>query len=161
MAAKDRIGQETELVALVNHFFIEASPVNKGLGIKIKSVAPDDPRIEIEMRDDLVGLIYAPMMHGGVIASVLDAVGSLTVFLDIIARTKGDSVSEKVEKVRKESRLNTIDLRIDYLRPGKGRVFTASGSILRTGRKVGVARMQLHNEEGQLIAVGTGTYIVG
>jgi len=32
---------------------------------------------------------------------------------------------------------------------------------MRSGRKVAVTRMALHNEEDTLIAVGTGTYIVG
>jgi acyl-coenzyme A thioesterase PaaI-like protein len=32
---------------------------------------------------------------------------------------------------------------------------------MRTGRKVAVTRMELHNDEGVLVAVGTGTYIVG
>jgi acyl-coenzyme A thioesterase PaaI-like protein len=32
---------------------------------------------------------------------------------------------------------------------------------MRTGKKVAVTRMELHNDEDLLIAVGTGTYIVG
>ena len=157
MATKD---EQQELWEVVNHFFLDSSPVNKANGLKIKSVDPDNPQMELEMKDDLVGLIFDPMLHGGIIASVLDAVGALTVFLDILRKMKKGSPQEKLDRFRQTSKLNTIDLRIDYLRPGKGKVFTASGTILRTGRKVGVSRMQLHNEEGQLIAVGTGTYIV-
>jgi len=152
---------DPELLSLVNHFFIESSPVNRGLGLRIRSLDPANPQIDIDMRDDLVGLVYAPMLHGGIIASALDAVGSLTVFLGIIAKMKTGSTQEKVERLRQRSRLNTIDLRVDYLRPGRGSVFTASGRVLRTGTKVGVARMEMHNEAGHLIAVGTGTYLVG
>ena len=151
---------DNELYPIINHFFVESSPVNKGFGIKIKSLDPSNPQLEMEMSDDLIGLIYDPMLHGGVIAAVLDAVGSLAVFLDIIGKMKSGSAQEKVEEFRKKSKLNTIDLRVDYLRPGKGKVFTASSSILRTGKKVGVSRMELHNEKQHLIAVGTGTYIV-
>jgi acyl-coenzyme A thioesterase PaaI-like protein len=32
---------------------------------------------------------------------------------------------------------------------------------MRTGRKVAVTRMELHDDECVLVAVGTGTYIVG
>jgi len=32
---------------------------------------------------------------------------------------------------------------------------------MRTGKKVTVARMELNNDSNRLIAVGTGTYIVG
>jgi uncharacterized protein (TIGR00369 family) len=65
------------------------------------------------------------------------------------------------EFIDKLARLGTIDLRIDYLRPGRGQLFETSARILRAGNKVAVARMELHNEEGTLIAVGTGTYLIG
>ena len=65
------------------------------------------------------------------------------------------------DQAKRLSRVSTIDLRIDYLRPGRGKLFTATGSVMRTGRKVAVARMELRNEEQTLIAVGTGTYSVG
>ena len=57
--------------------------------------------------------------------------------------------------------MGTIDLRVDYLRPGLGQWFYATGMVMRSGRKVTVARMELHNDLEKLIAVGTGTYIVG
>jgi acyl-coenzyme A thioesterase PaaI-like protein len=36
----------------------------------------------------------------------------------------------------------------------------AGGYILRLGNRVAVTRMELHNDEGSLIAVGTGAYLV-
>jgi uncharacterized protein (TIGR00369 family) len=58
-------------------------------------------------------------------------------------------------------RLGTIDLRVDYLRPGYGTEFVASATVMRAGRTVAVTRMELHNEKDVLIAVGTGSYVVG
>jgi acyl-coenzyme A thioesterase PaaI-like protein len=52
-------------------------------------------------------------------------------------------------------------MRIDYLVPGKGTHFIASGNILRVGNKIGVVRSELRNELNELIAVGTGTFLVG
>jgi transcription-repair coupling factor (superfamily II helicase) len=54
-----------------------------------------------------------------------------------------------------------IDLRVDYLIPGKGNYFIAKGKILRLGNKVAVSRMELVNDKNDLIALGTGTYNVG
>jgi len=51
-------------------------------------------------------------------------------------------------------------MRVDYLRPGLGQWFEAKGYILRTGNKVAVTRMELHNDTGELIAIGTGAYTV-
>ena len=44
-------------------------------------------------------------------------------------------------------KLGTVDLRIDFLRRGLGGSFVATGSILRAGRRMAVARMQLHSDE--------------
>jgi uncharacterized protein (TIGR00369 family) len=52
-------------------------------------------------------------------------------------------------------------MRVDYLRPGKGKEFIATAEVIRKGKKVAVCRMELHNEEGTHIAFGTGTYMVG
>jgi len=71
---------------------------------------------------------------------------------------KDSSLDELVERFIK---IGTIDLRVDYLRPGLGKFFTSSGNIMRTGNRVSVVRMELQNDQEQLIAVGTGTYIVG
>jgi acyl-coenzyme A thioesterase PaaI-like protein len=59
------------------------------------------------------------------------------------------------------ARVGTIDLRVDYLRAGKGAYFITSGSVLRKGNKVAVIRAGMHNDQKLLIAAGTGTYIVG
>jgi acyl-coenzyme A thioesterase PaaI-like protein len=32
---------------------------------------------------------------------------------------------------------------------------------MRSGRKVAVVRMEMHNQDDLLVAVGTGTYLVG
>ena len=34
-------------------------------------------------------------------------------------------------------------------------------NVLRTGNKVAVTRMELRNDEDVLLAVGTGTYLIG
>jgi uncharacterized protein (TIGR00369 family) len=70
-------------------------------------------------------------------------------------------LTHQAELREKLAKLGTIDRRIDYVRPGRGESFRASARILRTGNKVAVIRMELHNEDDVLIALGTGTYLVG
>ena len=55
----------------------------------------------------------------------------------------------------------TIDMRVDHLRPGFCEWFDASATVLRTGSRVAVTRKEFHNDEGTLIVVGSGTYLVG
>ncbi len=74
--------------------------------------------------------------------------------------TRHDTINED-ELRQRLSRMGTIDLRVDYLRPGRGNRFTATASLLRAGNKVAVARVELHNEEQLYIASATATYMVG
>ena len=55
--------------------------------------------------------------------------------------------------------MGTIDLRTDYLLPGRGAVFTATGQVERAGRRVTVCRMEMFNEDKECIALGTGSYL--
>jgi acyl-coenzyme A thioesterase PaaI-like protein len=64
------------------------------------------------------------------------------------------------EQLKRMGAVRTLDQRVDYLRPGKGKEFTVTGSILRDGKKVLVIRMEMKNEEQSLIATGIGTFLV-
>jgi len=110
------------------------------------------------MKDDLSGNSVYGTLHGGVVSAILDIAGGFVVFLDLFKNIKPPVTPKQLDRF---TRIATIDARVDYLRPGIGKEFVASGFILRTGKKVAVVRTELHNEEQSLIAVGTGTYIVG
>ena len=59
------------------------------------------------------------------------------------------------------ARLGTIDLRVDYLRPGAGEYFVATARVLRSGNRIAVIYAELHNDSEELIASATCTYLVG
>ena len=42
--------------------------------------------------------------------------------------------------------IGTIDLRVDYLRPGRGKYFVAAGRVVRLGGRIAVAHMELVND---------------
>lgn len=133
-------------------------PFNKVLGLKIESLNIEDVRVKFEMKETFVGNYVHGILHGGVISAVLDTTGGLTASLGVLQNMKRRTAEEIGKSLAK---IGTIDLRIDYLRPGKGKYFIATGSIMRTGRRVSVTRMELYNDQDVLITVGTGTYIVG
>ena len=148
----------TEILNLMRDFFEERIPFNKVLGLRVESLDMDSFRVKIEMKENLIGNPIKNVLHGGVISSVLDVSGGITVAMGILKKFSDRPLEEIGERLLK---VGTIDLRVDYLRPGRGKFFLATGSIMRTGKRVAVARMQLHNDEDLLIAVGTGTYLVG
>jgi uncharacterized protein (TIGR00369 family) len=133
-------------------------PFNKVLDLKVESLNIEDVRVRFEMKEKFIGNYVQGILHGGVISAVLDTTGGLTASLGVIQNMAGRTIEEIGKSL---TRIGTIDLRIDYLRPGKGDYFVATGSIMRAGRRVSVTRMELYNDRNTLIAVGTGTYIVG
>ena len=147
-----------KLLQLLKEITEEKIPFNKLIGMKIETLDLDKIGIRFEMRPELVGNFTRGNLHGGVISSVLDVTGGMVAWIGIMKKMKGQSFDEISERFNK---IGTIDIRVDYLRPGLGEYFIATGSTLRTGNTVSVSRMELHNDKGILIAVGTGTYVVG
>lgn len=146
-----------ELIQKVETLFLEQIPFNKLLGMHIETLDFESAKIKIEMRDELIGNFIQRTLHGGVISSALDVIGGLTAFMTLLKKMERATSQEKLERLAK---FGTIDLRVDYLRPGRGKFFIAQGTVLRTGSKIAVTSMELHNDEQVLIAVGTGTYVV-
>ena len=147
-----------KLLQLLKEITEEKIPFNKLIGMKIETLDLDKIGIRFEMSPELVGNFTRGNLHGGVISSVLDVTGGMVAWTGIMKKMEGQSFDEISERFNK---IGTIDIRVDYLRPGLGDYFIATGSTLRTGNKVSVTRMELHNDKGILIAVGTGTYVVG
>ena len=147
-----------KLLQLLKEITEEKIPFNKLIGMKIETLDLDKIGIRFEMRPELVGNFTRGNLHGGVISSVLDVTGGMVAWTGIMKKMEGQSFDEISERFNK---IGTIDIRVDYLRPGLGEYFIATGSTLRTGNKVSVSRMELLNDKGILIAVGTGTYVVG
>ncbi len=148
---------EIQLLEALREMVDERIPFNRTLGLVLESITDDRPRLAIAMRPDLVGNYLRGNLHGGVISSVIDVTGGVTAFLGALRKLTDQPLDKKLQQF---ARLGTIDLRIDYLRPGHGERFLVTGHVLRTGNKVAVTRIEMHNDSGELIAVGTGAYVV-
>jgi uncharacterized protein (TIGR00369 family) len=138
--------------------FMQRIPFNQVLGIQLEQLSPERVTMVLPMKDELIGNFLHGILHGGVIASLLDVAGGAMALIGAFERHHQLPSAERMTRL---SKLGTIDLRIDYLRPGRGRSFTANAVLLRSGNKVAVVRSELHNDEGVLVAVGTGTYLCG
>ncbi|MCU0604515.1 MAG: thioesterase family protein [Desulfobacterales bacterium] len=148
---------EFDDVLEIIHDVVEKIPFNQLLGLTVDSLNLAHPSVKLAMRPELIGNFIRGSLHGGVISSTLDFMGGLVAFLGVLKTMQGQPARAMAERFAK---IGTIDLRIDYLRPGIGEHFIATGYVLRTGKKVAVTRMELHSDERQLIAVGTGAYTV-
>ncbi|MEZ5820817.1 MAG: thioesterase family protein [Bradyrhizobium sp.] len=140
--------------AAVGAAFEQMIPFNRVLGLQIESLDPEAPRLKFEMRPELVGNPVRQILHGGVISATLDVVGGLAIALASLA------ARPELLTMAQFPNIGTIDLRVDYLRPGRGKYFVATGRVVRLGGRVAVVHMDLVNDLGEQIATGSAAYIV-
>lgn len=148
---------EDEFVAALKKVFEEMIVFNQLLGLKIVSLTPTEARARIDMRNELVGHYAYNRIHGGVISAGLDAMGGLAVMAAIGARHMDETPTQRLHRFAK---LGTIDLRVDYLRPGIGEWFELRAEVMRLGSRVASTRMEFLGADGKLLSTGSAAYIV-
>lgn len=148
---------EPEFIEGLREIWEEKINFNKVLGLKLVHMAPDHVTARIDMRNELVGHFSHNRLHGGVISAALDAMGGVAVMAAIGARHMEESPTKRLERFFK---LGTIDLRIDYLRPGIGEYFELRADVMRLGSRVGSTRMEFKGPDGKLMSTGAAAYIV-
>ena len=156
-AAEVQVEFEPEYVAGLKKIFEEMIVFNQLLGLKVTSIEADRARGRIEMRRELIGHYSHNRIHGGVISASLDAMGGLAVMAAIGARHMDETPDHRLARFGK---LGTIDLRIDYLRPGIGESFRMEAEVLRLGSRVASTRMSFLDADGKLLSTGSAAYIV-
>jgi uncharacterized protein (TIGR00369 family) len=122
-------------------------PFNKLVGVRALVVKKGEVLLEIPYRDELIGDPLKKALHGGVISMLADTAGGLALW----SALDDDRV-----------RVSTIDLRVDYLLPGKQEALRAHATLVRAGKAVGVADIRLFqpSDESATIATGKGVYAI-
>ncbi len=148
---------EAEFVTGVTKIFEELIVFNQLLGLKISSIKPEQVCAHIAMKPTLVGHYAYNRIHGGVISAGLDAMGGLAVMAAIGARHMNEPPQQRLLRFAK---LGTIDLRVDYLRPGIGERFELRAEVMRLGSRVASTRMEFLGADGKLLSTASAAYIV-
>jgi len=135
-----------EWLERIVHIMNDMIPFNRFLGVRVAEVREGFAALELPFRPDFVGNPLLPALHGGVMSTLLDTCGGAAVWTQI---DEADSVS-------------TVDLRVDYLRPGPLADLRCEGIVQRLGNRVGVVDMKLFAVDNpeRLIATGKGVYNV-
>ncbi len=116
-----------------------------------------DDQIEayVEMKPELVGNLAFQILHGGVAATILDSIGGIVAMEQLYRHSTPENLPDTIKKV---FRLATVDMRVDYLAPGRGQFFIARAETLRLGRKGCTMRMTMVNDEDKPIATAIASY---
>lgn len=155
--AKAQPPMEPAFAAALVDIFERRIVFNQLLGLKVTEVLPERVSGSLAMRPELVGHYAYNRVHGGVISACLDALGGLAVMAAIGARHQDEPMEQRLQRF---ARLGTIDLRVDYLRPGIGERFVMHAEVLRLGSRVASTRMGFHSEDGTLLSSAAAAYIV-
>ena len=148
---KDKVIFET-----IKNKYTHSIPYHELLGLKVSKFDFESAEITLLIKNELLGNVSRGFLHGGVTASVLDSIGGLVAIGDFIANNKDKSSNYLKNSI---NHMGTIDIRVDYLLPGEGKMFTANGKVIRAGKRVTVCRMEMLNDKNECIALGTGTYL--
>jgi uncharacterized protein (TIGR00369 family) len=119
--------------------------LNQHIGLNLEDAGPGWARMRMEL---IVGVMNPfGSVHGGSIAALIDsAAGSA-----IAAGCAPDS----------DRIMGTIDMQVHFLERGKGSALIADARMLRAGRAVAVAFVDVRDQAGTLVAMGTATYRMG
>ncbi|MFL0364918.1 PaaI family thioesterase [Pseudobacillus sp. 179-B 2D1 NHS] len=116
----------------------EECPFLQHLGLDILKFEEGDVRIKLTIQEHLLNTNYT--LHGGVYASVLDFIQSM--YLRSVTKT----------------RCVTTNLTIHYTAPVSAGEMFAEASIISKGYKTAFVEGILKDQEGGLLAKGTGTF---
>jgi uncharacterized protein (TIGR00369 family) len=98
-------------------------------------------RAAIELKTDRCHLQPFGIVHGGVLATLIDTATFWSVFM----------------RNPEEAGLVNIDLKLNYLKPVEKGKITAEGRAIRHGNSISYAEANVWDENGTLIAHGTST----
>jgi len=128
------------------HFMEEKIPFNRLLGMKVDHMDVGEVIIRIPCNNDLTGDPFRPAIHGGVISTLADTAGGLAVFT----------------KIQNDQTTSTVDLRVDYLRPGETSLdLRAKSHVIRLGNRVAATQTVVYQDTIERpVAVASAVYNV-
>lgn len=132
----------------LNESFRDYVPFNKALGLTLveASAEPAIARMRLPYHPQLVGNPETGVLHGGVLTALMDAACGACVFF----------------KLKASKPIATLDLRIDYLKPGTpGLDLFARAECFKTTNNVAFVRaLAFHQDLQDPIAAASGTFMI-
>ncbi len=123
---------------LLKQAFENQMPANKYLGLKILELKEGFAKIHIPFKEEFIGDYLQKRWHGGIQASIADSAGG------IVALTSMQNFNDKV---------NTIDIRVDYLHGSEPKDLFAEAEIIKDGKRIIKVDVKLYHSKERIIAV--------
>lgn len=124
----------SKLLDIINY-----SPFFEHMSMQLVSIEYDNAQIELQASKS--HLQPYGMVHGGVVATLIDTATFWAAFMRIPA----------------DAGMVNVDLKLNYLRSFKEGLLRAKGTTIRSGQSISYAEAKVMDTGGELIAHGTST----
>jgi len=136
-------------MAKLNPAYVEAirrvvnnSPYFNLISMEIKNLEAGHTRLEVILEKK--HLHPFGMVHGGVFASLVDAAAYWAVYAE----------------VDEGKWMTTVEMKLNFLAAARAGKLVAEGRRIKLGRTLGLGEGRVEDEEGKLLAYGTGTFMI-
>lgn len=120
---------------------IDRTPYNSWLRLRAVAASAVGVEFELQARPEFVSTPERQIIHGGVLAALVDAAAIYAVI----------AASGNVH--------TTIDLRVDYHAPAEVGLLRVKGAIIRLGKTITCAEARVESAAGKLVASGRGNFM--
>lgn len=131
----------------LKRFIEESIPFNVFLGLRLDSLRKGFARMVLPFRDEFLGDVRRPALHGGILSTLIDTCGGVAAWSYCGA----------------EDKIATVDMRVDYLLPGPPEDLAVEAQVERLGNRVAVVSSAVFEaraaiKDRKAIAVGRAVY---
>lgn len=134
---EDRQKYWESLIATAN-----SSPYYQLIGMRITAIGEGEAYLAMPVETKLHH--SRGIVQGGAIASIADAAAAFAVFSLV---NPGEAV-------------NTIEIKLNYLRPVSQGELTAEGRVVHKGKRIAVVDMEVKQDGGKMVAKGMATMMI-
>ncbi|MHB8375870.1 MAG: PaaI family thioesterase [Dehalococcoidia bacterium] len=117
---------------------------NQHCRLLLDAAGPGWARMRMPLRPEVMNPFGAA--HGGAVSALIDSVAGTTV-------AAGTLPDDRI--------MGTIDLQVHFLERAAGTELVAEGRLVRAGKAVAVATVEVRDDRAALVAIGTATFRLG
>lgn len=139
---KQRFAERAKLAERELARRLKSSNAAKQFGFELEAVEPGRAVLRMPVRPrhkQVHGVV-----HGGIIAALVDTAGGLAVYMSL----------------PRGMRVATVEMKINYLEPVEKGTLAAEARVIRLGRNFAVVDSDVRDTEGQLVAKALMTFSI-
>ncbi|MCS7313143.1 MAG: PaaI family thioesterase [Acidobacteria bacterium] len=120
---------------------VESMPFLRWLGVQVVDLKPGHSQVQLSVRPEM--LQVAGLLHGGIVASLIDVASALAVF---------SAMSTWVE-------IRTLEMKVNYFRPVRSGEIQAYARLAHMGKRTAVTLCHVWGDGDTLCALGVATFL--